>query len=66
MRGIETLSGARGAQISDRKEFSSRMFFVAAALAIMLIGCAIGRLTFQSGPDAWKPLGATEDSFAGQ
>jgi hypothetical protein len=32
----------------------------------VLIACALGRVTFQSGSDAWKPLGATEDSFVGQ
>jgi len=41
-------------------------FYVAAALVIVLIACALGRVTFQSGSDAWKPLGATEDSFVGQ
>jgi hypothetical protein len=40
--------------------------FIASALAIVLIACALGRVTFQSGSDAWKPLGATEDSFVGQ
>ena len=65
MRSIETLSGARGAKISG-KELSSWMFFIAAALAIVLIACALGRATFQSDSDAWKPLGATEDSFVGQ
>ena len=52
-------------QISGRKELSSWAFFIAAALAIVLIACALGRATFQSGSDAWKPLGATEDSFVG-
>jgi hypothetical protein len=66
MRGIETLSGARGAKISGRKELSSWMFFVAAALTIVLIACALGRATFQPDSDAWKPVGATEDSFVGQ
>ena len=66
MRGIETLSGAGGAKISGRKELSSWMYFIAAALSIVLIACALGRATFQSGSDAWKPLGATEDSFVGQ
>jgi hypothetical protein len=37
MRGIETLSGARGAKISGRKELSSWTFFIAAALTIVLI-----------------------------
>ena len=55
MRGIKTPSGARGAQISGRKEISSWMFFIAAALAIVLIACALGRATFQSGSDSWKP-----------
>jgi hypothetical protein len=66
MRGIETLSGARGAKISGRKELSSWTLFIAAALAIMVIACALGRATFQSDSEAWKPLGATEDSFVGQ
>ena len=66
MRTIETFSRARGAQISDRKELSSRRFYIAAALAIVLIACALGRVTFQSGSDAWKPLGASEDFFVGQ
>ena len=66
MRSIETFSRAHGAQISGRKELSSWAFFIAAALAIVLISCALGRVTFQSGSDAWKPLGATEDSFVGQ
>ena len=66
MRGIETLWGARGAKISGRKELSSWMFFIAAALAIVLIACVLGRATFQSDSDAWKLLGATEDSFVGQ
>jgi len=66
MRTIETFSRARGAQISDRKEVSPWTFYIAAALAIVLIACALGRVTFQSGSDAWKPLGATEDSFVGQ
>jgi hypothetical protein len=64
-RGIETLSGARGAKFLAGK-LSSWMFFIAAALAIVLIACALGRATFQSDYDAWKPLGATEDSFVGQ
>ena len=63
---IETLSGARGAKISGRKEHSAWTFFIASAMAIVLIACALGRVTFQSGSDAWKPLGATEDSFVGQ
>ena len=66
MRTIETFSRARGAQISDRKELSSWRFYIAAAMAIVLIACALGRATFQSGSDAWKPLGASEDSFVGQ
>ena len=66
MRTIETVSRAGGVQISGRKEHSSRTFFIASALAIVLIACALGRVTFQSGSDAWKPPGATEDSFAGQ
>ena len=66
MRTIETFSRARGAQISDRKELSSWTFYIVAALAIVLIACALGRVTFQSGSDAWKPLGASEDSFVGQ
>jgi hypothetical protein len=66
MRGIEMLSGARGAKISGRKGLSSWMSFIAAALAIVLIACALGRATFQADPDAWKLLGATEDSFVGQ
>jgi hypothetical protein len=65
MRTIETFSRAHGAQISGRKELSWP-FFTAAALAIVLIACALGRVTFQSGSDAWNPLGATEDSFVGQ
>jgi hypothetical protein len=64
-RGIETLSGARGAKFRAGK-LSSWMFFIAAALAIVLIACALGRGTFQSDSDAWKPLGTTEDSFVGQ
>jgi hypothetical protein len=66
MRTIETVSRAGGVQISGRKEQPSWTFFIASALAIVLIACALGRVTFQSGLDAWKPLGATEDSFAGQ
>jgi hypothetical protein len=66
MRGIETLSGARDAKISGRKELSSWMFFIEAALTIVLIACALGHATFQSDSDAWKPVGATEDSFVGQ
>ncbi len=66
MRGIEILSRGRGAKISGRKEPSSWLFFIAAALAIVLIACVLGRATFQSDSDAWKPLGATEDSFVGQ
>ncbi len=66
MRTIETFSRARGAQISGRNELSSWTFCNAAGLAIVLIACAHGRVTFQSGSDAWKPLGATEDSFVGQ
>ena len=66
MRTIETVSRAGGVQISGRKEHSSRTFFIASALAIVLIACALGRVTFQSGSDAWKPLGAIEDSFVGQ
>jgi hypothetical protein len=66
MRTIETVSRAGGVQISGRKEHSSRTFFIASALAIVLIACALGRVTFHSGSDAWKPLGATEDSFVGQ
>ncbi len=57
MRASKTLSGARGAKISGRKELSSRMFFIAAALAIVLIACVLGRATFQSDSDAWKPRG---------
>ena len=34
------------------------MFYVAVALAIVLIACALGRVTFQSGSDAWRPFGA--------
>jgi hypothetical protein len=66
MRRAETLPGARGANVSGRKELSSRMFFIAAALAIVLIACVLGRATFQSDSDPWKPLGATENSFVGQ
>ena len=66
MRRAETLPGARGANVSGRKELSSRMFFIAAALAIVLIACVLGRATFQSDADPWKPLGATEISFVGQ
>ena len=66
MRTIETFSRAHGAQISGRKELSSWTFYIAAAMAIVLIACALGRVTFQSGSGAWKPLGATEDSFVGQ
>ena len=57
MRTIETFSRANGAQISGRKELSSWAFFTAAALAIVLIACALGRVTFQSGSDAWNPSG---------
>jgi hypothetical protein len=46
MRRAETLPGARGANVSGRKELSSRMFFIAAALAIVLIACVLGRATF--------------------
>ena len=56
MRIIETFTRAHGAKISGRKERSSWTFFIAAALAIVLIACALGRVTFQSGSDAWKPL----------
>ena len=66
MRTMETFSRARRAQISSGKELSLWAFYVAAALVIVLIACALGRVTFQSGSDAWKPLGATEDSFVGQ
>ncbi len=66
MRGIETLSSARNAHISSRKELLSLTIFIAVALAIVLIACALGRATFESGSDSWKPLGATEDSFVGQ
>lgn len=66
MRTIEASSRAHGAQFSGRKVLSSWMFFIAAALAIVLIACALGRVTFQSGSDAWKPLGATEDLFVSQ
>jgi hypothetical protein len=66
MRTIETFSRARRAQISDRKELSSWTFYIAAALAIVLIACALGRVTFQSGSGAWKPLGPSEDSLVGQ
>ena len=45
MRTIETFSRARGAQISGRKELSSWAFFIAGALAIVLIACALGRVT---------------------
>ena len=58
--------GARGAQISGRKEISSWMFFIAAALAIVLLACALGRATFQSGSNAWKALGETKDSVVSQ
>ena len=66
MRTIETFSRAHAAKISGRKERSWWTVFIAAALAIVLIACALGRVTFQSGSGAWKPLGATEDSFVGQ
>jgi hypothetical protein len=59
MRIIETFTRAHGAKISGRKEGSSWTFFIAAALAIVLIACALGRVTFQSGSDAWKPLAET-------
>ncbi len=65
MHGVETFSRDR-AQFPGRKELSSWRYFIAAALAIVLIAGALGRVTFQSGSDAWKPLGATEDSFVGQ
>ena len=55
MRTIETVSRADGVQISGRKELSSWTFFIASALAIVLIACALGRVTFQSGSDAWSP-----------
>jgi hypothetical protein len=41
MRTIETFSRAHGAQISGRKELSSWAFFIAAALAIVLIPSSV-------------------------
>ncbi len=66
MRTIETFSRAGGIQTSSRKKASSWMFYIAVALAIVLIACALGRVTFQSGSDAWRPFGATGESFVGQ
>jgi hypothetical protein len=65
MRTIETFSRAGGIQASSRKKASSWMFYIAVALAIILIACALGRVTFQRS-DAWRPFGATEESFVGQ
>ena len=57
---------ARGSNFRQEGAFVVVAYFIAAALAIVLIACALGRVTFQSGSDAWKPLGATEDSSVGQ
>lgn len=41
-------------------------FVVITALAIVLIACALGWATFQSGPGGWTPLGAVEGAVVDQ
>ena len=65
MSSTGNLAGAPGAQIVARNNRSSWKLVVVAALAIVLIACAFGRTTFQSGSSAWTPLGAVEGSFGG-
>jgi hypothetical protein len=45
---------------------SSWRFVVVSALVIAVVACALGRVTFQSGSDAWRPFGADAGSFVGQ
>ena len=66
MSSTGNLAGAPGAQIVARNNRSSWKLVVVAALAIVLIACALGRATFQLGSSAWTPLGAVEGSFGGQ
>ena len=56
----------RSSNFRQERAFVADIFYIAAALAIVLIACALGRVTFQSGSVAWKPLGASEESFVGQ
>ena len=65
MSSTGNLAGAPGAQIVASNNRSSWKLVVVAALAIVLIACALGRTTFQSGSSAWTPLGAVEGSFGG-
>ena len=65
MSSTGNLAGAPGAQIVARNNRSSWKLVVVAALAIVLIACALGRTTFQSGSSAWTQLGAVEGSFGG-
>jgi hypothetical protein len=66
MSSTGNLAGVHGAQIVARNNRSPWKLVVVMALAIVLIACALGRATFQSGSSAWTPLGAVEGSFGGQ
>ena len=58
------MPAVRPAAISNR---SSLSFVLVVALAIILIACGLGRLTFQSGASGWSPESAAEaTSLVGQ
>jgi hypothetical protein len=66
MSSTGKLAGAPGSRIVARNDRSPWKLVVVTALAIVLIACALGWATFQSGSSAWTPLGAVEGSFGGQ
>jgi hypothetical protein len=66
MSSTGNLAGVHGAQVVATNNRSPWKLVVVTTLAIVLIACALGRATFQSGSSAWTPLGAVEGSFGGQ
>jgi hypothetical protein len=66
MSSTGNLAGAHGAQIVAGNNRSPWKLVVVTALTIVLIACALGRATFQSGTRVWTSLAAVEGYFGGQ
>jgi hypothetical protein len=60
MTSLEKQHFVRGAGVFASGNRPSLTFILVTALAIVLIACALGRATFQSGASGWGPQEAAE------
>jgi hypothetical protein len=60
MTSLQKQHDAPAAHVFPSGNRTSLTFILVTALAIVLIACALGRATFQSGASGWSPQDAAE------